>query len=68
LKKAYLNGWWLSTNELAALLKLTTATVRGYGEQRIFKIFFLLSFALIANFGKNFGSSHCCAAAGDRTL
>jgi hypothetical protein len=33
LEEAYRNGWLLSTSELAALLKLSPATVRGYGEQ-----------------------------------
>jgi len=33
LEEAYRNGWLLSTSELAALLKLSRATVRGYGEQ-----------------------------------
>jgi len=33
LSEAYRNGWLLSTSELAALLKLSRATVRGYGEQ-----------------------------------
>lgn len=33
LEEACRNGWLLSTSELAALLKLSPATVRGYGEQ-----------------------------------
>lgn len=33
LEEAYQNGWLLSTTELAALLKLSKSTVRGYGSQ-----------------------------------
>ncbi|MBD6619749.1 MarR family transcriptional regulator [Komarekiella sp. 'clone 1'] len=33
LEEAYKNGWLLSTRELATLLKLSPATVRGYGTQ-----------------------------------
>lgn len=33
LEEAYKNGWLLSTQELAALLKLSPSTVRGYGTQ-----------------------------------
>ena len=33
LEEAYRNQWLLSTSELAQLLKLSPATVRGYGEQ-----------------------------------
>jgi hypothetical protein len=33
LEEAYEKGWLLSTSELADLLKLSKATVRGYGEQ-----------------------------------
>lgn len=32
-EEAYKNGWLLSTQELAALLKLFPSTVRGYGTQ-----------------------------------
>ncbi|MFN6568251.1 MarR family transcriptional regulator [Dendronalium sp. ChiSLP03b] len=33
LEEAYKNGWLLSTRELATLLKLSRATVRGYGTK-----------------------------------
>lgn len=33
LEEAYEKGWLLSTSEVADLLKLSPATVRGYGEQ-----------------------------------
>jgi hypothetical protein len=33
LEEAYQNGWLLSTSELAALLKLSKSTVRGYGTK-----------------------------------
>ena len=33
LEEAYEKGWLLSTSEVADLLKLSRATVRGYGEQ-----------------------------------
>ncbi len=33
LEEAYKNGWLLSTRELATLLKLSPATVRGYGTK-----------------------------------
>ncbi len=33
LEEAYEKGWLLSTSEVADLLKLSAATVRGYGQQ-----------------------------------